>query len=67
MGILKRYSNFLSYPISLNGQRVNTLGAIWTQPKNEVTDEQYAQFFEYLSNAKAPYKFKLHFSIDVPL
>ena len=33
-GIIKKYSNFLPFPITLNGTKINTLDAIWSQPKN---------------------------------
>ena len=65
--IIKKYSNFLPFPITLNGTKINTLDAIWSQPKNQITDEAYAAFYEHLSNTKLPAKYKLHFSIDVPL
>lgn len=66
-GIIKKYSNFMPFPITLNGTKINTLDAIWSQPKNQITEEAYNAFYEYLSNTKLPYKYKLHFSIDVPL
>ena len=37
--IIKKYSNFVSFPVELNGDKVNTVSAIWLQDKNEVTKE----------------------------
>jgi len=34
---IKKFSQFISYPIKLNGQVVNTLGAVWYREKREVT------------------------------
>ena len=65
--ILKKYSNFVSYPIELNGSRVNVLQAIWTQNKNHVTETDYRDFFEYVSGQKLPYRYKLHFTLDMPV
>lgn len=65
--VLKKYSNFITYPIKLNGQIVNNLQAIWYRDKKEVTEDEYERFFEHLANTKIPYKFKLHYSTDVPL
>ena len=31
--IIMRYSNFVAFPIKLNGVAVNTVSAIWTQDK----------------------------------
>lgn len=41
--------------------------AIWYRDKREVTEDEYERFFEHLANTKIPYKFKLHYSTDVPL
>lgn len=65
--ILKKYSLFITYPIKLNGQLLNTLQAIWNRDKREVTEDEYERFFEHLANTKVPYKYKLHYSTDVPL
>lgn len=65
--ILRKYSLFITYPIKLNGQLLNTLQAIWNRDKREVTEDEYERFFEHLANTKVPYKYKLHYSTDVPL
>ena len=65
--ILKKYSNFVSYPIELNGVHVNVQQAIWSKNKNNVTENEYRDFFEYVSGQKLPYRYKLHFSLDMPL
>ena len=65
--ILRKYSQFVTYPIKLNGQVVNNLQAIWYRDKREVTEDEYERFFEHLGNTKIPYKYKLHYSTDVPL
>jgi len=35
--IIKKFSQFITYPIKLNGQVVNNLQAIWYREKREVT------------------------------
>ena len=65
--ILKKYSLFITYPIKLNGHLINSLQAIWYRDKREVTEDEYERFFEHLANTKVPYKYKLHYSTDVPL
>ncbi len=65
--ILKKYSLFITYPIKVNGQLVNNLQAVWYRDKRDVTEDEYERFFEHLANTKVPYKFKLHYSTDVPL
>ena len=65
--IVKKFSQFISYPIKINGQTVNTLGAIWYRDKRDVTIDEYERFFESIANTKIPYKYMLHYSTDVPL
>jgi TNF receptor-associated protein 1 len=65
--IIKKYSNFISYTIKVNGEVVNNVQAIWYREKKDVSSEEYQKFFEMLSNSKLPYKYLLHFASDVPL
>ena len=44
--IIKKFSQFISYPIKLNGAQINSLGAIWTREKREVTVDEYERFYE---------------------
>lgn len=65
--ILEKYSNFVPFPILLNGERVNTVEALWLKPKSEVTDEQYAEFYKFAGKAWDEPRFRLHFAVDAPL
>jgi TNF receptor-associated protein 1 len=65
--ILEKYSNFVPFPILLNGERVNTVEALWLKPKSEVTDEQYAEFYKFACKAWDEPRFRLHFAADAPL
>lgn len=65
--ILKKYSLFITYPIKINGHLVNNLQAIWYRDKRDITEDEYERFYEHLANTKIPYKYKLHYSTDVPL
>jgi len=65
--IVQKFSQFISYPIRLNGQQINSLQAIWYREKREITEDEYERFYEQLANTKIPYKFKLNYSTDVPL
>jgi TNF receptor-associated protein 1 len=38
---IRKYSNFVGFPIAVDGERVNTLEALWMKSKNEVTVEQH--------------------------
>ena len=65
--IIKKFSQFISYPIKLNGQVLNNLQAIWTRDKREVTSDEYERFYEQIAVTKVAYKYLLHYSTDVPL
>eukprot|EP00347_Sterkiella_histriomuscorum_P018267 403346162 len=65
--VLKKYSLFITYPIKINGKLINNLQAIWYKDKREVTEDEYERFYEHLANTKVPYRYKLHYSTDVPL
>ena len=65
--LLKKYSNFVPFPIQLNGERVNTVEALWLKQKKEVTDEQYAEFYKFQGHAWDEPRYRLHFSADAPI
>ena len=48
--IIKQYSNFVPFPIELNGEVVNKMSAIWTRSKNEIKDEEYNEFYHYIGH-----------------
>ena len=66
-GIIERYSNFVGFPVNLNGERVNTVEAIWLKSKNEVTEEQYKEFYQFAAHAMDDPRYSMHFAADVPL
>lgn len=54
--IIKKYSDFIRYPIKLGEEVVNSMVPIWRKNKNELTEEDYENF--YLEN---------HFGFEKPL
>ncbi|MBN1404072.1 MAG: molecular chaperone HtpG [Opitutales bacterium] len=65
--LLRRYSSFVPFPILLNGERVNTVQAIWARSKNEIKPEEYSEFYKYQADAFDEPLFTLHFNVDAPL
>jgi molecular chaperone HtpG len=65
--IIKRYSNFVPFEISLNGETVNTVQAIWTRNKSEIKEEEYTEFYEYIGHDSDAPAYRLHFNADAPL
>ena len=65
--VIKRYSNFVGFPIELNGEAVNTINAIWTRNKSEITNEEYDEFYKFIGHDIDAPLYRLHFSADAPL
>jgi molecular chaperone HtpG len=65
--IIKKYSNFVQFPIELNGKPVNTVQAIWGRNKNEIKEEEYEEFYKYIGHDHDKPFYRLHFSADAPL
>lgn len=66
-GILHRYSNFVSFPIDLGEEHFNTVQAIWTKSKSEVTAEEYDEFFQFIAHTDSKPMTHMHFSADAPI
>lgn len=65
--IIKKYSNFIQFPIFLDKEKVNTVSAIWREPKSSVTKEQYTEFYKFLSfDSEEPLEI-IHTSVDAPI
>lgn len=65
--ILEKYSNFVTFPIELNGERVNKVEALWLKSKSEVSEEEYKEFYKFIAHAWDEPKYTMHFSADAPL
>ncbi len=48
--VVKRYSDFVAYPVKLGEKTLNSMKAIWDRPKSEVTDEEYKEFYKHLAH-----------------
>jgi len=64
---IEKYSNFVPFPILLNGEKVNTISAIWRDPKSSVKEKDYKEFYKFISHGDEDPETWLHFSADVPL
>jgi molecular chaperone HtpG len=48
--IVRKYSDFVAYPVRLKGDTLNSMKAIWARPKEEVSEEQYREFYKHLTH-----------------
>ncbi|MBZ0265933.1 molecular chaperone HtpG [bacterium] len=65
--LIKQYSNFVPFPIFVDGEQVNTVQAIWTKSKSDVSEGEYKEFYKFIANAMDEPTFTFHFNADVPL
>jgi molecular chaperone HtpG len=65
--IIKKYSNFISFPIYLENEKINTIAAIWREPKSNLKKEQYDEFYKFLTyDNEEPFE-TIHSSVDAPI
>jgi molecular chaperone HtpG len=52
--IVHKYSDHIAIPIVMasgtNEETVNQAAALWTRPKSEISDEQYAEFYKHVAH-----------------
>ena len=65
--LIEQYSNFVGFPIFLNGERVNNVEALWLKNKSDVTEEEYKAFYQFTAHAYDEPAYRLHFSADAPI
>ncbi|XP_056871729.1 heat shock protein 75 kDa, mitochondrial [Takifugu flavidus] len=65
--VVTKYSNFVSFPIFLNGRRLNTLQALWMMEPKEISDWQHEEFYRYAAQSYDKPRYTLHYRADAPL
>ncbi len=48
--IIKKYSNFVDFPIYLGEKQVNSITALWQRSKSELKDEEVNEFYKFIAN-----------------
>jgi len=62
--IVRRYSDYIQFPIILDGQTLNSRKAIWRKKRGEVKEEEYREFYRHLTHDPSPPLRTLHFSAE---
>lgn len=65
--VVTKYSNFVSFPVFLNGRRLNTLQALWMLEPRDISDWQHEEFYRYVAQAYDQPRYTLHYRADAPL
>jgi molecular chaperone HtpG len=64
---IKKYSDFVSFPINLNSEKTNQSTALWAKSKDDVKEEEYKEFYKYISNSTNEPLSWLHLSVEAPV
>lgn len=68
--IIKEYSDYIAYPVILSegsgkdAEQVNSQKALWKQPRDSVTDEQYSEFYRHITHDHADPFGQLHIAAE---
>ena len=69
--VVKTYSDHIAFPITVSDgseegdpEAVNTASALWTRPRNDITEQQYTEFFHHVSHMVGDPWTTLHFRAE---
>ena len=65
--ILARYSKFVPFPIYVESEKLETVQAIWTQPKSSLKKKDYEEFYKFFENTQDEPETYLHLASDAPV
>jgi len=65
--IIDKHSKFLPFPIYVEGDKIESTDAIWTQPKVSLKKEDYNSFYQFFDHTKDEPETYLHLSSDAPV
>ncbi|HPN31080.1 MAG TPA: molecular chaperone HtpG [bacterium] len=65
--VIKKYSNFLRYPVYIESEKANEIEAVWTKQPSQVKEEEYKEFYKFISHSSESPLFKIHKHSDAPI
>ena len=65
--IIKKYSDYVPFPIYLGEEVINQQTPIWRKSPSELKDEDYEKFYQYVSHAFDKPFHTIHYNIDAPI
>ncbi|TDI69252.1 MAG: molecular chaperone HtpG [Bacteroidetes bacterium] len=48
--VIRKYSNFVDFPIYVDDEQVNTVKALWHRKKDELKEAELNEFYKFISN-----------------
>jgi molecular chaperone HtpG len=65
--VIKKHSNFITFPIKFEKEQLNTVSAIWREPKSSIKKEQYIEFYKFLTYDSDEPLETIHRAVDAPI
>lgn len=65
--IVRQHSNFVSWPIFLGDDQINSGKALWREEPSQVSDEDAAEFYRSLAMDWQDPELRIHLKVDSPL
>lgn len=65
--VIRRHSDFVSYPVKVAGKQANSGSALWRRPRDEITEENYKEFYQHVSGDHLEPLAWEHVNVDVPI
>lgn len=62
--IIKKYSNFVDFPITLGGRQINSVTALWQRSKSEIKEDELNEFYKFVANDFQDPLDYLHVSVE---
>lgn len=62
--VIRKYSNFVDFPIYLADKQVNTVTALWQRSKSEMQSEEVNEFYKFIANDWQEPLDYLHVSVE---
>lgn len=62
--ILKKYSNFVDFPLYVKDEKVNIVNALWHRKKEDISDDELKEFYKFITNDFSEPLGHLHLSIE---
>jgi molecular chaperone HtpG len=64
---VKKYSDFVRFPIYVGEEQANQQTALWRKPASEASEEDYKQFYQQMTLDFEPPLRTIHFASDAPV
>jgi molecular chaperone HtpG len=65
--IVKKHSDFVSFPIYLDDKVLNRQTALWRKPQQEIEEDEYTEFYRQLTLDFEPPLLHIHLVTDAPV